>query len=147
MPPDGPVGKRKSSSSIIYLGVGIPIGLLGETFAIAAAGGVLHAFYKNRQIQITREIDAIDRRVEQCRLDIRTTDIEKPVKLLSGGIAVALVTTELGLAVAIPAILAGALLNAWAERIKDGMEGAALRVINLFQDVRGAPAVRAAAAA
>lgn len=68
-------------------------------------------------------------------------------KLLSGGIAVALVTTELGLVVAIPTILAGALLNGWAERIKDGMEGAALRVINLFQDVRGAPAVRAAAAA
>jgi HAMP domain-containing protein len=43
--------------------------------AIAAGGGVLHAFYKNRQIQITREIDAIDRRVEQYRLDIRTTQM------------------------------------------------------------------------
>jgi hypothetical protein len=41
--------------------------------AIIAAGGVLHAYYKNRQIQISREIDAIDRRVEHCRLDIRTT--------------------------------------------------------------------------
>ena len=41
--------------------------------AIMAAGGVLHVVYKNRQIQITREIDAIDRRVEQYRLDIRTT--------------------------------------------------------------------------
>jgi hypothetical protein len=40
---------------------------------IIAAGGILHVFYKNRQIQITREIDAIDRRVEQCRLDIRTS--------------------------------------------------------------------------
>ena len=68
-------------------------------------------------------------------------------KLLSGGIAVALVTTELGLAVAIPAILLGALLNGWAERIKDGMEGAALRVINLFQDVRVGRAARTAAAA
>lgn len=43
--------------------------------AIAAAGGVLHAYYKNRQIQITREIDAIDRRVEEYRLDIRTTEM------------------------------------------------------------------------
>lgn len=43
--------------------------------AIAAGGGVLHAFYKNRQIAITREIDAIDRRVEQYRFDIRTTDM------------------------------------------------------------------------
>ena len=43
--------------------------------AIAAAGGVLHAYYKNRQIQITREIDAIDRNVVQCRLDIQTTEM------------------------------------------------------------------------
>jgi len=40
---------------------------------IAAAGGVLHAFYKNRQVQISREIDAIDKHVEQERLDIQTT--------------------------------------------------------------------------
>lgn len=44
-------------------------------FAIIAAGGVLHVYYKNRQIQITREIDAIDRRVEHARLDIRTTEM------------------------------------------------------------------------
>lgn len=43
--------------------------------AIAAAGGVLHAYYKNRQIQITREIDAIDRNIVQCRLDIQTTEM------------------------------------------------------------------------
>ncbi len=42
---------------------------------IMAAGGVAHAFYKNKQIRITREIDAIDRRVEQYRLDIRTTEM------------------------------------------------------------------------
>ncbi len=41
---------------------------------IAAAGGVTHAYYKNRQVSVSREIDAIDRRVEQARLDIRTTD-------------------------------------------------------------------------
>jgi hypothetical protein len=43
--------------------------------AIMATGGVLHAIYKNRQIQITREIDTLERRVEQYRLDIRTTDM------------------------------------------------------------------------
>lgn len=43
--------------------------------AIVTAGGVLHAFYKNRQVQVSREIDAIDRRVEQYRLDIRTTEM------------------------------------------------------------------------
>jgi uncharacterized protein HemX len=42
---------------------------------IAAGGGVLHAFYKNRQVHIAREIDAIEKRVEQYRLDIRTTQM------------------------------------------------------------------------
>ena len=55
-------------------------------------------------------------------------------KLLSGGISIALVTTELGLIVAIPMLLFGNLLSGWAERIKDDMEQAALRVINQFSD-------------
>jgi len=59
-------------------------------------------------------------------------------KLLSGGISIALVTTELGLIVAIPLILFGNLLSGWAENIKDDMEKAALRVINQF--ARPAPA-------
>jgi hypothetical protein len=42
---------------------------------IVAAGGVLHAYYKNSQVKITREIDAIDRNVEHCRLEIRTTEM------------------------------------------------------------------------
>ena len=58
-------------------------------------------------------------------------------KLLSGGIATALVTTELGLIVAIPCLLLGNLLGGWADRIKDDMEKAALRTINLYKDVRG----------
>lgn len=41
--------------------------------AIAAAGGVLHAYYKNRQVQIAREIDAIEKRIGQCQLDMQTT--------------------------------------------------------------------------
>jgi len=57
-------------------------------------------------------------------------------KLLSGGISIALVTTELGLIVAIPMLLFGNLLSGWAERIKDEMEQAALRVINQFSDSR-----------
>jgi len=59
-------------------------------------------------------------------------------KLLSGGISIALVTTELGLAVAIPLLLLGNLLSGWAERIKDEMEKAALRVINQYSDGRNA---------
>jgi biopolymer transport protein ExbB len=61
-------------------------------------------------------------------------------KLLSGGISVALVTTQIGLIVAIPMLLVGNLLNGWAERIKDDMEKAALKVVNLYGDARsGAP--------
>jgi len=54
-------------------------------------------------------------------------------KLLSSGISIALVTTEVGLAVAIPALLFGNVLSGWAERIKDDMEKAALRVINVYK--------------
>ena len=61
-------------------------------------------------------------------------------KLLSGGISTALVTTELGLIVAIPCLLLGNLLGGWADRIKDDMEKAALRTINLYKDVRGVAA-------
>ena len=54
---------------------GFPIFALLIAAAIMAAGGVLHVYYKNGQIQVCREIDAIDRRVEQYRLDIRTTEM------------------------------------------------------------------------
>jgi biopolymer transport protein ExbB len=54
-------------------------------------------------------------------------------KLLSGGISEALVTTMLGLSVAIPLILLGNLSNGWAESIKDSMEQSALHVVNLFE--------------
>jgi len=53
-------------------------------------------------------------------------------KLLSGGISIALVTTELGLIVAIPLLLGGNLLNSWAEGIKDNMEHSALHIVNEY---------------
>ncbi|MGA9574850.1 MAG: MotA/TolQ/ExbB proton channel family protein [Lysobacterales bacterium] len=57
-------------------------------------------------------------------------------KLLSGGISIALVTTEVGLAVAIPALLAGNILSGWSESIKDDMEKGALGVINQYKEHR-----------
>lgn len=54
-------------------------------------------------------------------------------KLLSGGISEALVTTELGLIVAIPALIFGNLLSGWAESIKEDMEKAALTVTNIYK--------------
>ena len=53
-------------------------------------------------------------------------------KLLSGGISIALVTTELGLIVAIALLLLGNLLNGWSERIKDEIEASALHIINQY---------------
>jgi biopolymer transport protein ExbB len=52
-------------------------------------------------------------------------------KLLSGGISEALITTEFGLIVAIPGMLIGNILNAWAEGIKTDMDRAALRITNI----------------
>jgi biopolymer transport protein ExbB len=57
-------------------------------------------------------------------------------KLLSGGIAIALITTELGLIVAIPMLIVGSLLSSWANGIKDGMDKAALRIVNVATGVR-----------
>ena len=54
-------------------------------------------------------------------------------KLLSGGISEALVTTMLGLVVAIPLLLLGNLLSGWAQNIKDSMEQSALHVVNIFE--------------
>lgn len=55
-------------------------------------------------------------------------------KLLSGGISEALVTTMLGLLVAIPLILLGNLSNGWADNIKDSMEQSALHIVNLYEN-------------
>ncbi len=52
-------------------------------------------------------------------------------KLLAGGISEALVTTEFGLFVAIPALLLGNLLGGWAQRIKDDIDASALRLTNI----------------
>ncbi|MBY0474002.1 MAG: MotA/TolQ/ExbB proton channel family protein [Nitrosomonas sp.] len=53
-------------------------------------------------------------------------------KLLSDGISIALVTTQLGLIVAIPILMLGSLLSSWAKNIKRDMEHSALRIINVF---------------
>ena len=47
--------------------------VLGAVFS--AAGGIMHVVYKNRQINTSREIDAAESRIEQARLDIRTSEM------------------------------------------------------------------------
>lgn len=54
-------------------------------------------------------------------------------KLLSGGISEALVTTELGLAVAIPLILLGNMLAGWSGKIQFGLQKAALSTANVMK--------------
>lgn len=51
-------------------------------------------------------------------------------RMLSGGISEALITTELGLIVAIPILLLGNILSSWASGIKDALDKAALRIGN-----------------
>jgi len=51
-------------------------------------------------------------------------------KLLSGGISEALVTTELGLIVAIPSLLLGHILTGWSEGIRDQLDASALAAVN-----------------
>lgn len=54
-------------------------------------------------------------------------------KLLSGGISEALITTQLGLCVAIPTLLVGTLIRGWAMGIQSGIEQAAMKIINIDQ--------------
>jgi biopolymer transport protein ExbB len=50
--------------------------------------------------------------------------------LLSGGISEALITTELGLIVAIPTLLVGTLLNGWGRNLEGSLEQSTLRLLN-----------------
>jgi biopolymer transport protein ExbB len=52
-------------------------------------------------------------------------------KMLSGGISEALVTTMMGLTVAIPLLLIGNLLSSWSEKIMSNIEHSALSVTNI----------------
>jgi biopolymer transport protein ExbB len=54
-------------------------------------------------------------------------------KLLSGGISEALITTMLGLVVAIPALFCGNLLNSWAERLLAKVEKSPVFLLNAYQ--------------
>lgn len=38
-------------------------------------GGVMYAYYKNRQIQLAREIDATEKYIEHCGLQVRTVEM------------------------------------------------------------------------
>ncbi|KAB2642104.1 MAG: hypothetical protein DVB26_03685 [Verrucomicrobia bacterium] len=66
--------------SATHTPLSIFIALIGAA-VIAAGGGVQHAMYKNRQVKIKREIEAIERRIEQYKLDIRTIQMRSETSL------------------------------------------------------------------
>lgn len=72
--------------------------------------------------------------------DIITTHGTGDPKLLAGGISEALITTELGLIVAIPTLLLGTLLAGRASQIQIQMERAAIAVVNMAQTAAPTPA-------
>lgn len=54
-------------------------------------------------------------------------------KMLSSGISIALVTTELGLIVAIPMLLLGNLLKGWSDRVESEVESLGLALLNRYE--------------
>jgi hypothetical protein len=51
------------------------------TIGIVAYGGTRYTMLKNEQIQVDRECDAIERRIEQCYLEIRTIEMNREALL------------------------------------------------------------------
>jgi len=65
-------------------------------------------------------------------------------KMLSGGISEALITTQLGLVVAIPLVLLGNTLKSRAETVESRIERGALQVVNRLEAAPTAPEAREA---
>lgn len=65
------MNRRKADSESARTPVCIFVALILAA-AIAAGGGVLHAIYKNRQVQVARDIDAAERRIGQYQLETQT---------------------------------------------------------------------------
>lgn len=63
-------------------------------------------------------------------------------KMLSSGISEALITTQLGLVVAIPAVVLGNVLKGRASAVADRLETSALRIINIVHAPTAAPRAR-----
>lgn len=57
-----------------HLGLGTIV-LLIVTAVVMAAAGVFHAYVKNRQINVAREIQGVEDRISQYRLDITTLEV------------------------------------------------------------------------
>ena len=56
------------------LGFGTVV-LLIVTVVVMAAAGVFHAYLKNRQIKVARELQGVEDRISQCKLDIATLEV------------------------------------------------------------------------
>ncbi len=49
--------------------------LLIVTALVMAAAGVFHAYLKNQQIKVARELQGVEDRISQCKLDITTLEV------------------------------------------------------------------------
>lgn len=63
------MNRRRSSKPT--LGMGSVIMLIAAALVIASAG-VFHAYIKNRQVNVTRDIQRVEERIAQHELDIQT---------------------------------------------------------------------------
>ena len=53
----------------------LPVAVLVAAAALGAFGGIVHVYYKNRQIEVARQIERAEERIAQHRNDIRTVEM------------------------------------------------------------------------
>lgn len=53
----------------------LPVAVLVAAAALGAFGGIVHVYYKNRQIEVARHIERAEERIAQHRNDIRTVQM------------------------------------------------------------------------
>ena len=53
----------------------LPVAVLVAAAALGAFGGIVHVYYKNRQIEVARQIERAEERIAQHRNDIRTAEM------------------------------------------------------------------------
>lgn len=66
------MNRRKDNSTRTSFGM---FYILVISAALTAGGGVLHAYYKNRQLSVQREVDQVEKRIQMHQLEIEATQM------------------------------------------------------------------------
>jgi len=53
----------------------LPVAVLVTAAALGASGGVAHVYYKNRQIEVARQVERVEQQTAKHHDDIRTLDM------------------------------------------------------------------------